>query len=295
MIGLYQVDGKLPNLALMRIASYKKRQGKEVGWWPGPLFSGYDEIFVSKIFKFSEAPEVPEHALTGGTGYDFASSLPDEMNDCDPGESWELYPRYKNHLGFSERGCRFDCAFCCVPEKDGRPSDSSSIKNLLTNPKGENRLVLLDDDFFGQKEWKDKIEEIIDRKLRVCFCQGLNIRVITDNQASYLAKTDFWNTKFSLKQVTFAWDQYKDKKLIQRGFDKCVEAGIKPYQMQFFVLIGFDTTPEQDMERIETLRGWGASPFVMAYDRTIKYQRDLQRWVNHKAIFKTVSFPEYKP
>ena len=131
---------------------------------------------------------------------------------------------------------------------------------MLTDPRGENLLNLLEDDFFGQKVWKEKADEILDLKLRICFSQGLNIRVITVEQANYLGRMDYWALKFKGKKVTFAWDQFKDKKLIRKGFDRCLDAGLKPSHMQFFVLIGYDTTPEQDMERVTLLRDCGARP-----------------------------------
>lgn len=291
-VGLVQVDGKLPNLALMKIATFHQKIGDEIEWFLGPLFE-YDLVYVSKIFKFSDLPILPESYVIGGTGIDSNNRLPDYIEQESSQDSWFLYPTFDKHLGFSESGCRFECSFCVVPEKDGKPKSVSSIQSLLKNPRGQDRLILLDDDFFGQPEWEDKCLEILDLKLKVCFSQGVNIRVLTDNQAEYLSKIKFHSTNFTNRIITFAWDQYRDKKLIKRGFDKCLNAGIKPYQMQFFILIGYDTTPEEDMERIETIRNWGGLPFVMSYDRNDTYQRKLQRWVNHRAIFKSVSWKEY--
>ncbi len=293
-IGLVQVDGKFPNLALMQIGAYHKLRGDTVGWWDGPLFE-YDWVYASKIFNFSDMPQLPKKSSVGGTGINFWNRLPGEIADIDPSGGWFLYPKWDSHLGFTERGCRFKCAFCCVPQKEGKPQHNSSIEDLLTNPKGGPRLTLLDDDFFGNPEWEARCDEIIKLKLRVNFSQGLNIRVITPAQAGYLSRISFWNTSFKYKQVTFAWDRYRDKKAIRKGFDICINAGIRPWQMQFFVLIGFDTTPDEDRERVETLRDWGADPFVMAYDRTDDYQRAFQRWVNHRAIFNSISFEDYRP
>jgi len=42
------------------------------------------------------------------------------------------------------------------------------------------------------------------------------------------------------------------------------------------------------------LRKLGIDPFVMPFDTRDQYQRDLARWVNHKAIFKTVEWGEYR-
>lgn len=293
-VGLVQADGKLPNLALMQISAYHENQGHQVEWWQGPLFNEtYDQVYVSKIFKFSTLPEgLPDTAKIGGTGIDWTNKLPDEMYNLPP--SYSLYPDCDYHLGFSMKGCRFACKFCVVPKKEGRPFHNSTISQLLINKKGGDRLMLLDNDFFGSPNWEGDITEIIRRKLKVCFVQGLNIRIITAEQAELLAMTRYYNSSFKKRYLTFAWDKYRDERIVMRGMDICEKAGIPARNMQFFVLIGFDTTPEQDMERVQKLFSRGALPYVMAYDRTDPYQRDFQRWVNHRAIFKTVPWEEYQ-
>lgn len=64
--------------------------------------------------------------------------------------------------------------------------------------------------------------------------------------------------------------------------------------MAFFVLIGFDTTPEQDLYRVMKIRGLGCDPYAMPYNKKDEYQKRFARWVNHKAIFKTVSWLDYR-
>ena len=284
------MDGKIPNLALMRIGAYHKSIGDDVGWWNGPLFPS-DKVYASKIFNFTE-DDLPEYVIRGGTGYNL-ESLPSHIDGVDFSGGWFLYPKFTSHLGFSERGCRLKCSFCVVPEKEGQPTFESSISDLLTNPRGEDRLTLLDDDFLGHPQNEDVFRELADRQLKVCFCQGLNIRTITEKQAELLEKVNFWNVHFSGRQITFAWDNPKDEKLILRGIERCVQAGIKPYRMQFFVLIGYHSTPQEDLHRVMTLSNMGADPFVMAYDRTDQYQRRFQRWVNHRAIFNSVKWRDY--
>jgi|TARA_Y100000310_G_scaffold169213_1_gene169247 hypothetical protein len=284
------MDGKIPNLALMRLANHYHNRGDQVEWWLGPLFN-YDKVFASKIFEFTP-DDLPDYVKRGGTGFAWDSKLDD---DVDPGHSggWFMYPKYSNHIGFSERGCRLNCSFCVVPQKEGKPKFESSIGDLLTNPRGEDRLVLLDDDFLGHPNVIDVLNELIGRKLEVNFIQGLNIRLITEEQANLLAQVRFRSNSFKNKSVSFAWDRAKDARIVKKGFERCLEAGLKPYQMQFYILVGYDSTPEEDLERVETLRALGADPYVMAYDRTVKYQRRFQRWVNHRAIFNSVSWKEY--
>lgn len=292
-VGIVQIDGKLPNLALMQICSYHEQKGDSVHWYEGPLFAGqYDLVYASKIFGFSKIPELPPGATIGGTGIDFTSRLPEDIAACQP--SYALYPNCRYHLGFSMKGCRFACKFCCVPQKEGRPRANSAIDGLLLNPKGGNRLMLLDNDFFGGPAWQENLERIIELKLRVCFVQGLNIRIITDEQARLLARVNYTNSKFNQKYLTFAWDRFNDGKLIEKGISICEGAGIPGKHMQFFVLVGFDTTPEQDYHRVMWLRERGCMPFVMPYRRDDPYQKAFTRWVNNRAVFKSCSWEDYK-
>jgi hypothetical protein len=292
-IGVVQVDGHYPNLALMQIAYYHESKGDVVDWYDGILFDQcYDQVYASKIFSFSKLPQLPHNALIGGTGIDFFNTLPPEIAECAP--SYSLYPNCNYHIGFSMKGCRFACKFCCVPKKEGRPKYNSNIDSLLINPKGGNRLMLLDNDFFGGPDWKENLERIIELKLKVCFIQGLNIRIITEEQAQLLSKCNYQNSKFNQKYLTFAWDRYNDGKLIHKGIQVCNDAGIPCNHMQFFILIGFDTSPEQDYERVMTLRALGAMPFVMPYNKSNPYQKAFTRWVNNRAVFKSCTWKDYK-
>ena len=72
-----------------------------------------------------------------------------------------------------------------------------------------------------------------------------------------------------------------------------MDAGIKPSRMTFYVLIGYWSTPAQDLHRVEVLREYGCDPYVMPYDKFDRYQIDFARWVNYKVKFKTMTFPEY--
>ena len=76
---------------------------------------------------------------------------------------------------------------------------------------------------------------------------------------------------------------------------------IKPYKLMCYVLVGFNSTIEQDMYRIETLRAFGIKPYVMPYrdfenKRTpSQYEKDLAQYVNKPQIFKTCSFADFMP
>lgn len=42
------------------------------------------------------------------------------------------------------------------------------------------------------------------------------------------------------------------------------------------------------------LKEYGISPFVMPFNKKNNYQKRFARWVNHKAIFKSVKWKDYK-
>lgn len=298
-IGVVQVDGKeylgtmFPNIALMKIAGFHEAQGDAVEWYIGNLWADqYDRIYASKIFSFSKMPDLPAGTIIGGTGIDFFNRLPDAIESAPI--SYSLYPDCNFHVGFSMKGCRFACKFCCVPKKEGKPVKYSTIDELLVNPRGGNRLMLLDNDFFGSPAWSEDLSRITELKLKVCFVQGLNIRIITEAQATQLAKVRYYNKSFDKRYLSFAWDRYFDKKLVIKGIKICNEVGIPCTHMQFFILIGFDTTPEQDYERVMTLRELGCLPYVMPYKKDDPYQKAFARWVNKRALFKSCKWEDYK-
>jgi len=289
-IGLLDVDSKIPNLALMKISQYHKLNGDDVEFYMPLAHSLYDKIYASKIFKFSDGLDLQDDMIVGGTGIDLRITLPNEIDNMTP--DYSLY-NYPHNIGFAQRGCRFNCSFCVVPKKEGKPKSVNTIEQLWTQ-RSSKFLVLLDNDFFGNPEWSDRIEEINDIGLTVNFSQGLNIRIISERQAQALASVKFSNINNTSKQVTFAWDQINDEKVIKRGYQRVVDSGIKPYQMQFYVLVGYDTTPEEDMHRVMMLKGWGCDPYVMPYNKSDQYQRKFARWVNSRTAFNACNFEEFK-
>lgn len=105
--------------------------------------------------------------------------------------------------------------------------------------------------------------------------------------------------KLRVSSVHFAWDRYEDKSLILPKLREFKEiTGWRVRKTTVYVLVNFNTTLEQDLERIYTLRDMDYEPYVMVYNKEATNSRDpvrlLQRWVNNKIIFKTVKrFEEY--
>lgn len=280
-IGLVDVDSKMVNIALMKISAYHKSKGDHVEWYH-PLLSGkIDRIYASKIFKFSDDVEfLPTdcEVIRGGTGYDIKSKLPEEIDqviDID----YSIYPKCDYSMQFYSRGCIRNCPFCVVRQKEGY---IYPVKPMKLNPKGKH-IEVLDNNFFANPEWKNAAEELIKLNQPVNL-HGIDARIMTEEHAYYLNKIKRY------KQIHIAWDNPKED-LIPRL--KSIIEHIKPYKLMCYVLIGYWSTPEEDLYRVEKLRELKIDPFVMPYDKSDKYQQNFARWVNHKATFKKVKWEDY--
>lgn len=101
-IGIMQLDGKIPNLALMKIAGYHENIGDTVEWYNGGIFSNeYKVVYASKLFSFTPTPQLPENAVIGGTGIDFYNKLPLDIENATP--SYSIYPYCDYHLGKEQK------------------------------------------------------------------------------------------------------------------------------------------------------------------------------------------------
>ena len=278
-IGLIDVDGHgFPNIALMKISSYHKSIGDNVEM---ATIGKYDKLYISKLFKFSELNLntliTANETIIGGSGYDLKIHLPNEIEVLDP--DYSIYPMYDFSLQFYSRGCIRNCSFCIVRQKEGY---IQSVKPMKLNPNGK-RIEVLDNNFFANPEWKFAVEDLLSTKQTVNL-HGVDVRIMNEEQAYWLNKLKHH------KQIHIAWD-FPNLDLTPKI--KEMTRYIKPYKIMCYVLIGYNSTPEQDLYRIEKLREMKIDPFVMPYDKSDPYQKRFARWVNHKAVFKTVKWSEY--
>jgi len=281
-VGLIDIDSKIPNLALMKLSAYWKSKGADVEM-ASPLFAndGYDLLLASKVFDFTEMPILPNRAECGGIGGDKSLKLNDEAEHVYP--DYELYG-IDYAMGFTSRGCNRNCPFCVVPNKEGKWKEHADIYEFWDC---QDKIMLLDNSInTDQKHFTNVCLGLIHNRIATDFSQGLDIRYLTDYQGFILSNIRLW------KQIHFAWDSMAIEKTIREKVKILEEHRLKNKSM-FYVLIGYSTSPEEDLYRVEELRGMGIDPFVMPYNKHDRYQKEFARWVNHKAIFKTVKWENY--
>ena len=190
-IGLIDVDGKkYPNLALMKISAWHKGNGDSVEWYD-PIFSGHmDRVYMSKVFSFTQDYDSPidaDEIIKGGTGYDIASRLDDEIDRLQPDYSIYSFIPKDTAYGFLTRGCPNRCPWCVVPRKEGRIRPYMDVDEIAID--GRNNLILMDNNILAAGEYATlQLEKIIERGYRVDFNQALDARLVDDRFASLLAK-----------------------------------------------------------------------------------------------------------
>ena len=283
-ISLISVDSKIPNLALMKLSTWHKRRGDTVDVFD-PLFSSPDRAYASKVFAFSpDYQYFPScEVVRGGTGYDIHSSLPEEIERSRP--DYDLFG-CEYAMGFTSRGCIRRCPFCVVPEKEGVARPSGDIYDFWD---GQPQIKLLDNNLTALPEHFERIiGQLAKERIQVDFSQGLDIRLIDQAKAALLKKVRLW------KRIHFAFDDVALEQQVRDGIHILLKAGICHDYITFYVLIGYNSTPEQDLYRVQLLHSLGVNPFVMPFEKQDRYQKRFARWVNHKAVFKTVTWDDYR-
>ena len=276
-IALLNLEPKINNTALMKISQYHKDRGDNVEMYIDFFRNHYDKIYCSSLFDFTNKGNIPENAVCGGTGFDIKKKLPKDIDDCDL--DYSIFPDCKSSYVWFSRGCIRNCPFCIVRKKEGY---IKQVKPSNLNPNG-NLIEIMDNNFFANPEWKNS-EKYLDKwQQSINFNSGIDVRIFEPEQALFI-------NKYKIKRVHTAWDDPKID-LIPK-FKELIKH-IKPYKIMAYVLIGFDSTPEEDLMRVTKLWELKIDPFVMPYNKKDKYQKRFARWVNHKAVFKTVEWKNY--
>lgn len=306
-IGLIDVDGhNFPNLPLMKLSAWHKHLGDSVEWYQ-PLFSGHmDIVYMSKVFSFTPDYEYyidADEVIKGGSGYcielvngkeiyhaERDRQLPKEIEHIYP--DYSLYPELTKDTayGFMSRGCPRGCNFCHVAMKEGRKS--YKVADLSEFWDRQKKIVLLDPNTIACPDWKDILQQLIFSGAWVDFSQGVDIRIMTEEKSEMIKQ-------IKIKNIHFAWDRYEDKDKIVPKFKMFKEmTGYDRRKMTVYVLTNFNTTIEQDLERIYILRNLGYWPYVMIYNKEHTKPTDtvrkIQRWVNMRAVFERIQrFDDY--
>lgn len=274
---LIDIDSKIPNLALKKLERYYLDKGAQV-LWDMPLFAKWaDVIYVSCIFSWNRDKckewEMYPHSWIGGTGYDLDITLHEDIE------------RVKPHinLGFTTRGCIRKCDFCIVPKKEGGIRIVGHLLDLWDDH--SDLITVLDNNILALPEhFKFICRQAQEYKLRVDFNQGLDHRLLTDNVVATMKRTRHKG------EYRFAFDHPDMIDSVKYALRLLQNHGIK--RTFWYVLVGYNTTLDEDLFRLNYLRVRKQTVFVQRYNKC-KDRLRLSQWANQHNVFRAMTYWQF--
>jgi len=278
VIGIIDIEPKIFNTAYMKIAGYHRKMGNYVEWYNKDKHDKYDNVYLSALFNFTKLPDDDDKIIRGGSGISLSKNLPDEIERSML--DYSIYPKCDTSYVWFSRGCIRKCGFCIVPEKEG---DIKSVRPSNLNPTGR-YITVVDNNFFANPNWRLAIDTLRAWGQPVDF-MGVDARLMNEEHCKAI------NSIKIMKRVKIAWDNPKSD--MTKNLD-LITTFIRPYKLMCYVLIGYDSTIEEDIYRVKTLWfKYRIPPFVMAFDPTDTAQRRFRKWVNGY-VYKNVEWEDYE-
>ncbi len=293
-IGLFDIDSRIPNLALMKLSSYYKQQCLETEFYSPLLHSEYWLIYASKIFNYPHPNDayLRDDMILGGSGFYFSEKFKKNFHVLKklPKKFDHMYPDYDLYecdysVGYITKGCIRTCGFCIVPKLEGMIYKFADLDEFCHD---QNNVKLLDNNILAYKNHIDELRNLRNSEKRIDFNQGLDIRLITSENAKLLSEIKRWKGL----RLRFAFDNLQLKKLIEYKLKILNDMGITNGCIQFYVLIGYNTNHQENLKRILFLKEKRIDIFVMPYNKMDPYQKSFARWVNRR-FYKYQTWEDY--
>lgn len=314
-VRITHIDGILPNLALMALSAFHRAKGDEIHFTKDVergLFEPetYEVVYGSCIFERTR-PRAERlirafpGAIVGGTGMAYGDLVTlgssakglevEQITGQIAALDYSIYPDFTGSIGFTQRGCRLRCGFCVVPRKEGKNVSVGTVSEIWRGPGFKKNIHLLDNDFFGNPDWRDRVAEIRNGKFHVCLNQGINVRLLNDEAAEALSTIEYRDDQFQKRRLYTAWDNLKDEEIFFRGIDRLERYGIPAKNVMAFMLIGYDPAETWDRiwHRFNRMVERGIMPYPMLFDVSRTDLKSWQRWVN-TGLYRIVKWDEYR-
>ena len=290
-----------PNLSLMKLSAWHKARGDRVEWYED-LLGGYDRVYMSRVFSeeyttpYTDEVDARE-IVRGGSGYaisvqdgkevynpDLDPPLPYEIDHAFP--DYGLYGIEDEAYGFLTKGCPRHCHFCHVGNMQGLRVRTVATLDEFWN--GQKFIKLLDPNLTASPDYFRHMEDLANSKAKVDFTQGLDARMLTEAKIEALNRVKY-------ERIHFAWDNPTDD---LEGRFRLISQRLKRFsrvRVSCYVLTNFNSTWEQDLYRVMTLRSLNIQPYVMIYRKSTapKRLRQLQRWCSPFIFWKVDNFEDY--
>lgn len=270
MIGLLKLE-TYPNLALEKVRAF---YGEKAQYVTVQETVNCEAVYCSSLFDWTDKSYVNPDWICGGTGFDVASVLPPEID--------RIIPRV--NFGFTTRGCIRKCPFCVVPEKEGSIRVECDLLDLWDGKAKD--VTLFDNNILALPEHFERVcKQARENKIRLDFNQGLDHRLLTPEITDLLKSIKHTEYRFAFDHPNYLASIEKALDLL--GNQRCT----------WYVLVGFDTTFEQDLERLEYLKSHNQNAFVQRYRGVHNLLQPIHttmaRWANQHHIFQGMTWEQF--
>lgn len=253
--------------------------------------SDFDEVYVSNIFEQNAhrvTVENCDRVVFGGIGSrDPDLKLPAEIESTEP----YYAPGEKISYGFITRGCIRNCWFCKVPKHEGKLQAYNTVESIVRGVPGE-VVKFLDNNILAYPHHMEVFQWLIDRGTRCEFNQGLDFRLVNDENLDALARLNY------VGEYIFAFDDPKYQKLLDKKIVQIKKHIPKPWKLKFYIYYHPDMDLAQLFDRVEWCREHECLPYVMRDAACWECDQrdfliDYASYCNQPGAFKRASFPEY--
>jgi len=284
-IGIWNLEPQFRNFALDKVEIYHQLRGDSV---ERNMFIGqHDKVYCSAIFDWTPNSQkylgLPYHLIqTGGTGFNTSLTLPHEIEVIEP----------HHNYGYTTRGCIRNCPFCIVRQKEGYIKAVGDIVSLWDGKAG--MITLLDNNALALPgHFALNCKQARKFNLKLDWNQGLDHRLLTPETIDIIQSVRHC-------ELRFAFDHPSYVSTVSNAIDLLQAKGIK--RCNWYVLVGFDTTLEQDLFRLNYLRDRNQIAYIQRYRsknippkvaRNKQELTALARWTNQHHIFRGVTWEQF--
>jgi hypothetical protein len=300
---LVNVDSRF-NIAIRRMYSYFTAKGEDVellelGFSAYPhkrtkVIDGspYDEVYVSNIFDINQGRVIIEncdHVLTGGIGSEHPErKLTDEMEAADP----FYFPHEEVSYGFISRGCIRNCWFCKVPKYEGRMKVYNTIEKVVYSNPNMKRVSFMDNNILALPDHNDIFQWLIDRKILCDFNQGLDFRLVNEENIQLLKQLRYY------KNYIFAFDDPKYEPVLNKKIKLIQQHIDEAWRLKFYIYYHPAMDINLAIRRVEWCRNHQCLPYLMRDSQCWEcedkdFLTDYAAYCNQPGFFKNFTFEEF--
>jgi len=172
---------------------------------------------------------------------------------------------------FSTRGCPRFCSFCAVKKLEPIPTIIPNWKDLIDLSK--KNVMFQDNNLTAMpiEHFKEVMLFIKEHKLSVCFNNGFDSRILTEEQMDLMSQI-----KWYPGGLRIAFDNMEEDGHTQRCVKYLLSKGVSKSAFLIFCLFNFTDTFEEAMYRHREMHNLGVRPYPQVFAPLNQLDKDTK-------------------